>query len=335
MDTVYSNLCVLGGGAWGTALAQTARRAGRSVMMWAREPEVAEAINTRHENTDFLPGVPLDPALRASASLGEALAGAEAVLVVCPAQALRAVLAAAGPVWPQGAPMVLCAKGIEQGSGLLMTEVAAAALPEVAQAVLSGPTFAHEVALGRPTAVTVAATDPDLAERVVATLGTKTFRPYAGTDPVGAEIGGAVKNVLAIACGIVEGLGLGDNARAALLTRGLAEIMRLGRARGADPATLAGLSGLGDLILTATSTQSRNFSLGLALGEGQALATLLDGRRSVAEGVHTARAVGALADRLGVEMPICQVVNALLEGTQDVSAAMDALLSRPLRTEID
>lgn len=335
MSEPLSTLAVIGGGAWGTALAQTASRAGRSVCLWAREPEVAEAITTRHENPDFLPGVPLEPAIRATSDLAQALEGAEAVLVVCPAQALRPVLAAAAPHWPSGAPMVLCAKGVELGSGLLMTEVAHEVLPTVAQAVLSGPTFAKEVALGRPTAVTIAAADPALAERLVSALGTRTFRPYAANDPVGAEVGGAVKNVLAIACGVVEGLGLGDNARAALLTRGLAEIIRLGRALGARPETLSGLSGLGDLILTATSAQSRNFSLGFALGEGQSLESLLSGRRTVAEGVPSAKAVVALAERHGIEMPICAAINNLLAGAHDVAGAMEALLSRPLRAETD
>ncbi|MBK1664221.1 glycerol-3-phosphate acyltransferase [Rhodospirillum rubrum] len=333
MNQIIDHIAVIGGGAWGTALAQTSRRAGRRVTLWAREPEVARAINATHENPDFLPGVSLDPGLHATADLAEALRGAEAVLVVCPAQALRPVLTTARPLWPGRAPMVICAKGVEQGSGARMSEVATAVLPEAPLAVLSGPTFAREVAEGRPTAVTLACADGALAEALVLALGTRTFRPYASTDVVGAEIGGAVKNVLAIACGVVEGLGLGDNARAALLTRGLAEITRLGRALGARSETLSGLSGLGDLILTATSMQSRNFSLGFALGQGRTLDQVLGERRSVAEGVHTASAVVALAARWAIEMPICAAIHGVLSGDHDVTSAIESLLSRPLRVE--
>lgn len=331
----FQRIAVLGGGAWGTALAQTAARAGRDVSLWAREAEVVRSISETGENPDFLPGVALDRAIRAHGEMAEVLEGAEAVLAVCPAQAMRPVLSQARRVWPGPAPLVLCAKGLEVRTGLRLSEIAASLMPEVPLAVLSGPTFAREVAEGRPTAVTLAAADPALAESLVAALGTRTFRPYAAADIVGVEIGGAVKNVLAIACGVVEGRGLGDNARAALLTRGLAEIIRLGRALGAHPETLSGLSGLGDLILTATSLQSRNFSLGVALGEGRTLSEILAARRTVAEGVHTAAAIESLAERLGVEMPICEAVNHLLRGTHTVEEAVETLLSRPLKSERD
>jgi glycerol-3-phosphate dehydrogenase (NAD(P)+) len=336
MSDAIDHIAILGAGAWGTALAQSCRRAGRTVTLWAREPALVQTLTETRENPDYLPGLRLDPGIRASADMAEALAGARAVLVVCPAQAQRAVLTRARDHWPAGAPAVLCSKGVEQGSMALMSDVAAEVLGDRAPvAVLSGPTFAREVAEGRPAAVTLSCADAALAETLVAAIGTKTFRPYASTDVIGAEVGGAVKNVLAIACGVVEGLGLGDNARAALLTRGLAEIIRLGRVLGARAETLAGLSGMGDLILTATSMQSRNYSLGKALGEGQGLEEILAARKSVAEGVHSASAVVALARAKGIEMPICQAVNALVTGTLTVSDAVESLLSRPLRPETD
>ncbi len=333
--SAIDRITVIGSGAWGTALAQTCRRAGRSVRMWARTPEIARTVTETHANPAYLPGVPLDPAIQCTADLGEAMAEADAVLMVCPAQALRAVLGRAAPLWPDRAPAVICAKGIEQGSGALMTEVAAEVLPGMPLAILSGPTFAKEVAEGRPAAITLACADAALAAELVTALGTRSFRPYASDDLVGAQIGGAVKNVLAIACGIVEGLGLGDNARAALVTRGLAEISRLALALGARPDTLAGLSGLGDLILTATSMQSRNFSLGHALGQGRTLAEVMESRRSVAEGVHSAAAVMALARRLSVDLPICAAVDGVLAGRFDTATAVESLLSRPLRSEQD
>ncbi|WP_413204462.1 NAD(P)H-dependent glycerol-3-phosphate dehydrogenase [Rhodospirillum sp. A1_3_36] len=335
MIRTIETITVLGGGAWGTALAQTCHRAGRTVTLWARDPEVARLVTETRENRDYLPNIPLDPGLQATSDMIRALNGAQAVLVVCPAQAVRSVLTAARDHWPAEAAAVLCAKGIEQGTMALMGEVTAAVLPGAPIAVLSGPTFAKEVAEGRPTAVTLASADPELAEALVTALGTRSFRPYASTDVIGAEVGGAVKNVLAIACGVVEGLGLGDNARAALLTRGLAEIIRLGRALGARSETLSGLSGLGDLILTATSMQSRNYSLGQSLGTGRRLESILAERKSVAEGVFSASAVVALAKDKGVDMPICQAVHALVTDAMTVTEAVDSLLSRPLRPESD
>ncbi len=323
---------VIGAGAWGTALALAARRAGREVVLWARDPELAREINARHENARYLPDVPLDAEIRATASLAEA-AACDALLLVTPAQAQREIAGQLAPHLGPARPLVICSKGIERGTGLLMTEVLAEVLPGRAAAVLSGPTFALEVARGLPTAVTLAAEDAALGAVLVKALGSRSFRPYLSDDPLGAQIGGAVKNVIAIACGIVTGRGLGDNARAALITRGLAEVVRLGRARGARPETLMGLSGLGDLTLTCSSRLSRNYSLGVALGEGETLEALMAGRRSVAEGVFSAEATLALARKLGVEMPIAAGVDAILNQGAPIEAAIEALLARPFRVE--
>jgi len=324
---------IIGGGAWGSALALTARRAGRDVVLWAREPDVAAAINRDHANPVFLPGVTLDPAIGATTELGQVVRAADALLLVAPAQHLRALAAALAPLLPAGMPVVICAKGIEERTGALMSEVVAATLPQAPLALLSGPTFASEVAAGLPTAVTLACADAALGRRVIAALGTRSFRPYLAADVIGAEIGGAVKNVLAIACGIVMGRKLGDNARAALITRGLAEMVRLALAKGGKPETLMGLSGLGDLVLTCTSLTSRNHSLGVALGEGKALAEILAGRRSIAEGVSSAAAAAALARRLGVDMPITAAVDAILHHGAAIDAAIEGLLARPFRSE--
>lgn len=323
---------ILGAGAWGTALAQVARRNGRRVVLWAREPEVAEAINLQHENPVFLPGIRLDPELRATTRLSD-LAVADAVLLVVPAQFMRPMTKALSAALAGRRPLVvLCAKGIEDG-GALMTEIVVATMPGSAQAVLSGPTFATEVARGLPTAVTLATRYGALGAELVQAIGAPTFRPYLSTDPVGAEVGGAVKNVLAIACGIVMGRKLGDNARAALITRGLAEIVRLATALGGKAETCMGLSGLGDLTLTCNGPQSRNLSLGIALGEGRKLADVLSERRSIAEGVASAAAVMARARREGVEMPIVAAVDAVLNRGADVEAELRALLQRPFREE--
>ena len=323
---------VIGAGAWGTALAMAAARAGRRVVLQAREPEVVAAVNDRRENTLFLPGLPLDPAIRATGDFAVA-AGADAVLLVTPAQHLRAACRALRPDLRPGAPVVICAKGIELDTGCLMTEAAAAELPDATLAVLSGPTFAAEVAKGLPTAVTLACADAGLGRAVVDAIGGRTFRPYLSDDLIGAQVGGAVKNVLAIACGVVEGRKLGDNARAALITRGLAEIARLGLRLGGRAETLMGLSGLGDLTLTCSSMQSRNMSLGAQLGQGRPLADILAERTSVAEGVYTARAVVDLAGRLGVDMPICAAVDAILNRGADLETVIDALLARPFKAE--
>jgi glycerol-3-phosphate dehydrogenase (NAD(P)+) len=323
---------VIGGGAWGTALAQVCARAGRQVTLWAREPEVALAINTTHENAMFLKGVPLDPLIRATGDLAD-LADSDLVLAVAPAQHTRAALAAFAPYARDGLPILLCSKGVEQGSLKLMTQVLAETVPQAAPAVLSGPSFAGEVARGLPTAVTLACPDPGCAESLAEAIATPTFRPYFATDMIGAEAGGAVKNVLAIACGIVEGRGLGRSAHAALITRGFAELTRLAIALGGEAETVAGLCGLGDLVLTCSSPQSRNMSVGLALGQGQTLDQALAGKLSVAEGVASAPAVRELAASLGVETPICEAVAAILAGQVGVDDAIRGLLSRPLREE--
>ena len=323
---------VIGGGAWGTALAQVCAKAGREVILWAREPEVVASINDRHENTVFLPGVSLDRTIRATADLAD-LAFVDVILAVAPAQHVRAALAAFAPYARPGAPIVLCAKGIEQGSLKLMTEVLAETIPAAAPAVLSGPSFAGEVARGLPTAVTLACPDEVLGWSLVEALATPAFRPYLASDMIGAEAGGAVKNVLAIACGIVEGRGLGRSAHAALITRGFSELTRLAVASGGSAETVAGLCGLGDLVLTCSSPQSRNMSVGLALGQGQSLAEALAGKLSVAEGVASAPGVRDLALKLGVDVPICQAVAAILDGRVGVDDAIAGLLSRPLREE--
>lgn len=324
---------VIGAGAWGTALAQTAVRAGRDVLLWGRSASVVETINRLHLNPDYLPEYPLDPRLRATADLTVACE-ADAILLVVPAQFLRTACQQLAPLWPAGVPAVLCSKGIELSTGALMTDVVRQELPVgTPLACLSGPSFAAEVARGLPTAVTVASDRTGIAEALVQALGTRTFRPYHAADLIGAEVGGAVKNVLAIACGVLEGAGLGDNARAALLTRGLAEITRLGVALGGQAQTFMGLSGMGDLMLTATSMQSRNFSLGYALGQGQALAPILAGRKAVTEGVATAAAVTALARQKGVEMPLCSAVDALLNHGAALGDVIDGLLARPFRPE--
>jgi len=319
---------VIGGGAWGTALAQVAAHEGRDVILWAREPAVVDSINATHANALFLAGVALSPTIRATGDLG-ALANMDAILVVAPAQHVGSVLAAA-PIG--GIPLVLCAKGIEAGSKRLVGEVARAVHPDAPIAVLSGPTFAHEVAAGLPTAVTLACEDEALGEALATRLAARHFRTYASTDVAGAEIGGAVKNVLAIGCGVVEGAGLGQNARAALIARGFAEMTRFGLARGARAETLAGLSGLGDLVLTCSSTSSRNFSLGVGLGRGEAAAALLADRRTVAEGAFTAPVLREAARDAGVDMPITEAVCRLLEGAP-VRDVIGDLLARPLKDE--
>jgi glycerol-3-phosphate dehydrogenase (NAD(P)+) len=332
MTGPFQSVAVLGAGAWGTALAQVAAAAGRNVTLWAREAEVVEAVNAAHENTPFLPGIPLHQSVRATSDVAEA-AKSELILAVPPAQHMRAVLRQLRPHLRPGAPLVLCAKGVERGTLALMTDVLAEELPGVGPAVLSGPGFAKDVARGLPTATTIASPDTALAQRIVATIGLPTFRPYVADDLVGAEIGGAVKNVIAIACGVAEGRKLGDGARAALITRGFAELTRLGLAMGAKAETLSGLCGLGDLVLTCASLTSRNTSLGAALGEGRKLADILAERRSVAEGMESAPAVVALAAKHNVEMPICEAVNAIVSERIGIDEAIVALLSRPFKAE--
>lgn len=320
---------VIGAGAWGTALAQVAASGGEAVRLWALEPEVVLAIKQARENPLYLPNVALDAGIEATGDIND-LADCDALLLVTPAQHLRSVLASADV---GNRALILCCKGIEAGTGLLMSEAAQAVCPDAPVAVLSGPTFAHEVGRGLPTAVTLACEDKALGERIAARMKRPAFRPYLSDDVIGAEIGGAVKNVLAIGCGVADGAGLGLNARAALISRGFAEMTRFGLARGARAETLSGLSGLGDLVLTCSSTDSRNFSLGKALGEGRPAAELLANRRTVAEGAFTAPVLREVARAAGVEMPIVEAVCALLEGSQPVAQVVEALLSRPIRAE--
>ena len=325
----FDRLGVIGGGAWGTALAQVGASGGREVLLWAREPEVVEAINSAHENTTFLKGSKLSAAIRATGQLAD-LDKCDAWLVVTPAQHMRSVLEAA-PVGDK--PLILCSKGIEERSGAMLHKVAAEAAPNASVAVLSGPTFAHEVAAGMPTAVTLAAEDQSLAEALRSRIALPTFRVYLSDDVAGAEIGGAVKNVLAIACGVVDGKGLGQNARAALIARGFAEMTRFGLANGARRETLVGLSGLGDLVLTCSSTSSRNFSLGKGIGEGRSPTELMSDRRTVAEGAFTAPVLARLAHEMGIDMPVVAAVDKLLSGQANVDQVLQELLARPPRPE--
>lgn len=322
---------VIGAGAWGTALAQMLASDGRDVLLWAFEPEVVSAINAEHRNPLYLPSATLAPTIRATGDLAD-FAAIETALVVTPAQVLGRVLGGL-PCPPRD--MVLCSKGIEAGTGRLMNDVAREASPGSAIAVLSGPTFAHEVAAGLPTAVTLACSGGAAQwERLAPAIARPAFRPYYSDDVAGAEIGGAVKNVLAIACGVVEGLALGQNARAALIARGYAEMLRFGEALGARAETLAGLCGLGDLVLTCSSTSSRNFSLGKSLGEGASAAALMADRRTVAEGAHTAPVLAELTEARGIAMPIVAAVDAILKGESARKAVAD-LLARPLKAELE
>ena len=323
---------VIGAGAWGTALAQVAGRAGLDVLLQAREPEVVDSIRARRVNEAFLPGVVLDDHVAVTGNLAD-LGACDLILAVPPAQHMRSTLTAFAAHFRPGVPVILCSKGIERGSLKLMTDVLAETLPAAPAAVLSGPSFAGEVARGLPSAVTLACADEALGEALMWTLSAPGFRPYLATDLIGAEVGGAIKNVLAIACGIAEGRGLGRSAHAALITRGFAEMTRMGVALGGQAETVAGLCGLGDLVLTCSSPQSRNMSLGLALGQGQTVEQALAGKRSVAEGYESAPAVRELATKMGVDMPISLAVAALLNGETTVEGMIGSLLSRPLKAE--
>jgi glycerol-3-phosphate dehydrogenase (NAD(P)+) len=323
---------IIGAGAWGTALSWVARRAGSDVVLWAHQAETAETINRRHANPDYLPGIDVDAAVRATSDLAEAADG-DAVLLVVPAQVLREIGTALAPALRPGTPVVICSKGIEQNTGALMSEVAGDVLPGRPVAVLSGPTFAIEVARGLPTAVTLACTDDATAAALSDGLGGPHFRPYRSDDVIGTEIGGAIKNVMAIACGITDGRGLGENARAALITRGLAEMTRLCLAKGGRAETMMGLGGIGDLVLTCASAKSRNYAVGQALGRGEKLVALMSGRLTVAEGVFSAPAATALAGRLGIEMPIAAAVDAILNRGADIDKVIEGLLARPFRAE--
>ena len=332
MHVKIDSVGIIGGGAWGTALAQTLCRAGRDVLVWAREPDVVEEFNAKHTNSAFLPGVSLDPTIRATGTLAE-VASRDAILMVAPAQHVRAVSQGLKSHLHAGQPIVLCAKGIEQASGKLMGDVIEDVLPDVTRAVLSGPSFAADVARGLPTALTIACADEEVGRLLAERLGDRHFRLYWTSDLLGVELGGAVKNVLAIAAGIVDGQGLGASAHAALVTRGFAELRRFGEALGARPETLIGLSGLGDLILTCGSPQSRNMSLGRALGQGKTLSEILGSRTAVTEGVYTAAAVQRIAAEKGIDMPITSAVCNILDGRASVPDAIAQLMQRPFKAE--
>jgi glycerol-3-phosphate dehydrogenase (NAD(P)+) len=329
MSERYKRFGVVGGGAWGTALAQLLAANGEEVLLWAREAEVVDAINTEHRNPIFLPSAALSPSLTATSDMAD-LAALDALLIVVPVPFMRATL----QQLPKGdAPLIFCSKGMEAGSFAFPVDIAADICPERPVAVFSGPTFAHEVAAGLPTAITLAAGDEAQAHALAEAIARPHFRPYISTDVIGAEIGGAVKNILAIACGIVEGAGLGLNARAALISRGFAEMTRFGMARGAQAETLAGLAGLGDLVLTCTSSNSRNFALGEGLGRGESAAHLLADRRTIAEGAHSAPVIAAAAKAQNIEMPITEAVARLVAGDIGVAEVVQDLLTRPLRAE--
>ena len=312
---------IIGAGAWGTSLASVLQRAGNDIVLQAHETETAHSINVDHINKRFLPDVSLDPRIYCTTKLDEAT-NADAVLLVTPAQHLRTVCEKAAPSWSDDVPAIICTKGIEQRSYALMSEVVTATLPGKQIAVLSGPTFALEVARDLPTAVTLACSEETLTKILMDYMSSRHFRIYRTKDVVGAQIGGAVKNVIAIACGIVDG-------------RGLAEMIRLGVANGARPETLSGLSGLGDLTLTSYSMQSRNFSLGVALGQGKTLNHILNERASVAEGVYSASSVTGLARKLGTEVPLCEAVNDVINNLGDIDISISELLSRPSKTEVE
>ena len=336
-EKTYKNIGVIGAGAWGTAIAQTlakpqAERAGRDVKLWGFETECIDAINNVHENKLFLPNVALSNHIKATSSLAD-MARCDAVFIVTPAQHMRGTLTPIAKQIPAKTPVILCSKGIEISSRKFMSEVLYEIAPHVEPAVLSGPSFAIDVAKGLPTAVTLACADEKVGQSLSAMIATPHFRPYLSTDILGAEIGGAVKNVLAIACGLVLGLGLGRSAHAAIIARGFAEVRRLGRALGADTDTLSGLCGLGDLVLTCSSEQSRNMSCGLALGRGESLSDIMSARAAVTEGVATAPALKALAGRNNVDMPISIAIADILSGELEIAQALHALLARDLKDE--
>ncbi len=323
---------IIGGGAWGTALACASARAGLETTLWALEEEVVEAINTKSENTVFLPGHPLPAGIRATTEMAD-LAASEMILMVCPAQFMRPVSESLVPHLSKPVPLIICAKGIEKKSGLLMSEVLAETAGGHPIMVLSGPTFASEVADGLPAAVTLAGEDDELLSAVAEAIGQPTFRPYWTNDLIGAQIGGALKNVLAVACGIVEGKQLGQNARAALIARGMMEMLRFAERRGGESKTLMGLCGLGDLILTCSSLQSRNMSFGKALGEGQSMEEILATRKTVSEGVHSAAILYELTEKMQLDLPICTAVYRVLYEKLEVDSAITGLLNRPFQKE--
>jgi glycerol-3-phosphate dehydrogenase (NAD(P)+) len=325
----FDRIAVLGAGAWGSALANVAARAGRRVTLWARDDKTVASMVSKRESPR-LPGARLEDGIAVTSDIAQA-AQADAILVAVPAQALREVASLLEDLAPSGTPVIACAKGIERGTHRFMTEVIAECAQTALPAILSGPSFAEDVARGLPTAVTLAAKDLGLAERLTQALGSGSFRPYHSTDVRGVEIGGAAKNVLAIAAGIASGRGLGASAIAALTTRGFAELLRFGRAFGARPETLTGLSGLGDLVLTCSSPQSRNFAFGIALGKGERPGDASHGK--LAEGAFTAQALVELASAKKIDMPIAAAIAAVLDGGLSVDAAIESLMTRPFREE--
>ena len=326
---------VIGAGAWGTALANVLAANGHAVALWAREPDVVDAINAARENRRFLPGVCVSESVTATGTIGSALGNAELVTFVAPSHALRDVVVEGAPSIDPDAVLVVASKGIERGSLAIMSDVVGVSSPNHPVVALSGPTFAAEVARGQPTAVVAASVDQDAAERVQRALSSEVFRVYTHDDVIGVELGGALKNVMAVATGIAEGLGLGFNSRAALITRGLAEMTRLGVARGASQATFAGLAGLGDLVLTCTGALSRNRALGIEIGKGSTLEQALAGKDTVAEGVLNTISARALAEREQVDMPIVLAVHRILFEAQPPRLAIAELMRRELRPERD
>ncbi len=325
-----STVAVLGGGAWGTALGVTMVRAGHVTTLWARDEDTVSALNERHENPRYLPGIALEAGLRATTSLQKAVSAADCILAVVPAQVMRGLLVELVNLIAPGTPVVLCAKGIERSTGKLLSQIAAELLPDSPVAALSGPSFATDVARGLPTAVTVAAGDENLASDLAARFSSSAFRCYSSIDLVGVEVGGALKNVLAIAAGAVDGAGLGASAQAAMVTRGFVELRRVAAAFGAEPETLMGLSGLGDLVLTCGSAQSRNFAYGQALGRGDMLEGL-----PLAEGAATASIAAKLARENGIDAPIIDAVHRIVAGEMSVRAAVAELMARPLKSEFE
>jgi glycerol-3-phosphate dehydrogenase (NAD(P)+) len=323
---------IIGAGAWGTALAIACSNTGSSVTLWSRHQDHSDAINNQKRNDRYLPGIDIPDAISATSNLIAASQN-DLIFIVVPAQHLREIVTQMGAAITDSSVLVLCSKGFEQSTGMLLSQVVDDISRDTITAILSGPNFAREVALGKPSATTLAADNQEIADKIIAAVGQPTFRPYLSSDKVGAQIGGAVKNVLAIASGIVAGADLGENARAALITRGMAEILRLGDKLGARAETLTGLSGFGDLVLSCGSEQSRNFSLGSALGRGEALNDILAARQSVTEGVYTAAALRKMASRLQIDMPLCAAVDDIVNNGVGVETAIQKLLARPFRDE--
>ncbi len=334
MNSDLLKVGVIGAGSWGTALADACARAGRKVVLWARSDQLAEEINKTGVNSKYLPGLPICETVYATSQMSQ-LADCDMVLIVTPAQAQGRIMGEFHKYLPHGIPALICSKGIDKASSQMMSQVLADTAPDLVPYVLSGPSFAADVVKGLPTAVTLAGPDIASASKVAEAIGHATFRIYASDDIIGTQIGGAVKNVLAIACGISDGRKLGDSCRAAIITRAFAELKRLGHVLGARPETLGGLSGFGDLILTCSSTQSRNYSLGFLLGQGKSLDDILKSRKSVAEGIHTAGVVTRIASENNIEMPICKAVHAVVDGRSDPDSEIARLLARPMRAEVE